>query len=219
MKIIRTLKITSDEFYDYLENDLLETANQTRSSGKVRFTRSNIRPGFKVSRETGQAYSRIDLMVREYVRGKVYAGTTKSVADTIDFSYTTEVREDGLCVVFEQRMHNYEAKKMNKFTRAWSDITYLRRMSNQLYDIQAKIIRVRNGEEEPKPLRPLGYETAKNVAEKVNEKHMSDKKAQKKAEKEKLKEVVVSVELAPDDPKAIKAAKRKEREARAQNQK
>ncbi|MCD8132164.1 MAG: DUF3284 domain-containing protein [Lachnospiraceae bacterium] len=213
---MRTLKITSDEFYDYLENDLLETANQTRSSGKVRFTRSNIRPGFKVSRETGAAYSRIDLTVREYVRGKTYAATTKSVADTIDLSYTTETKEDGLYVVFEQRMHNYEAKEMNKFLRAWSDITYLRRMSNQLYDIQSKITRIRNGEEEPKPLRPLGYETAKNVAEKVNEKHMSDKKAQKKAEKAKMKEVVVSVELAPDDPKAIKAAKRKEREARTQ---
>lgn len=143
MKIIRTLEITSDEFYNYLEQELLAIANKDRT-GKVAYTPADIRPGFKATRKTSkEELSAIDLIITEYVRGSCYKAKTKSIAETIEMAYLTKTVNDKLEVTFEQKMLHYEQKKMNRLLRGFSDALYLSRMSNALYDMQSAIIKAR----------------------------------------------------------------------------
>lgn len=142
MKIIRTLDITSDEFYDYLEQELLAIANKDRT-GKVAYKPSDIRPGFKATRRTKEEHSAIDLIITDYVRGSCYKAKTRSIAETIEMAYITKPSGDKLEVTFEQEMLHYGQKKMNRFLRGFSDAIYLSRMSNALYDMQTAIVKAR----------------------------------------------------------------------------
>lgn len=144
MKIIRTLKITSDEFYDYLENELLEIANKNRT-GKIAYTPANITAGFSTTKGEKESLSKIDLTITSYIRGSLYAADTASATGTSHLSYSTKETADGLEVTFEQILpdNSGKKKKRNRLLGGFSDALYLSRMSNSLYDIQNKIIKER----------------------------------------------------------------------------
>lgn len=142
MKIIRTLKLTSDEFYDYLENELLEIANQNCTRGTA-YTPEDINPGFKVTRGIKEAHQGVDLTITEYIRGCHYKAAITSLSGTTHLSYSTRQTDTGLETTFEQEMPNSVQKKKSRLFRGFSDAIYLSRMSNSLYDMQNKIIKDR----------------------------------------------------------------------------
>jgi len=182
MKIIRTLKITTDEFYDYLETVLTDQANAAPGhKGKIR--RSDIRTGFQMiqgpasgGQNGGQNAAQTRLIITDYVRGLRYCAESRTMTDTLAVAYHTTAKEEGLEVVYEQSILGYEeeAKKKNWFLRGFSEAIYLSRMSNSLYDIQNQIIRKREGITEKKPpslasrKEPLLYQLYKRSAEKKN---------------------------------------------------
>lgn len=142
MKIIRTLNITSDEFYDHLESKLLELANNTRT-GEAVYTPADLKAGFQISRGAKEASFQTSLTVTDYVRNHHYEATAESVAGTIQMSYRTEPGDEGLKVTFEQSSIDGREKKHGKLFRGFSDALFLSRMSNSLYDIQNEIMRKR----------------------------------------------------------------------------
>ena len=137
MKLTRILKITEKEFYDFLETDLLSNIRQC--TGKE-LSVKDIKKGLKYSKHEEDALTRIDVSILDYERGSTYKSITKSLADTITISFETEVVNDGLKIIFNQNLENFESKKQNKLLRLFSEAVYLGRMTDTLYDIQKKII-------------------------------------------------------------------------------
>ena len=62
------------------------------------------------------------------------------MADTITISFETELVDDGLKIVFNQHLEDFENKKQNKVLRMFSEAVYYGRMTDTLYDLQKKII-------------------------------------------------------------------------------
>jgi hypothetical protein len=174
MKIIRTLTITSDEFYDFLETSVLAQANASPASRK--FHRGDIRTGLRFAQ--GPAGARTTFVITDYVRGLRYCAQSCGVADTIFVSYHTNAKEEGLEVTYEQTIEGYEeaSSKKNRFLRGFSDAVYLSRMSNSLYDIQNKILNHRQGADPkktpslPQRREPILYQIYKKSVEKKEKK-------------------------------------------------
>ena len=72
MKLIRTFEITTDEFYDYLEAQLLEEISKTT---KKNVKKSVIKSGY--SYENKDARSKI--VIDKYVRGKIYQSAVRQL--------------------------------------------------------------------------------------------------------------------------------------------
>ena len=139
MKLIRTLHVTSDEFYSHLEKEFIRDAKKNANK-KI----SVIEKGLHYSMHGDDRYARIDFKVLEYQRGSLYSLQMKSYTDTITVVYRTKEVEDGLEVEFEQEIESEKHKKRNALSRKFSETVYLSRMSRTIYDIETAIIKERN---------------------------------------------------------------------------
>ncbi len=142
MKLIRTFPITIDEFYDFLESDLLANAATCTSRS---LSVNDIKKGFKYSKHDNNAHTRIDVTILDYQRHKHYKSKIKSIADTITIEYETRTCEKGLEITFNQHFESFETTRHNKFMELFSQAVYLGRMTDTLYDIERKIVNRREG--------------------------------------------------------------------------
>ncbi|MHC5375334.1 DUF3284 domain-containing protein [Enterococcus sp. LJL120] len=135
MKITRVLKVANDEFYDYLEDELLADLNVSHNSltGVKK-----IRKGLRYQKQDEQQ-TPVDITIEEYIRGEVYQATISTQYDTITISYETEKDPKGLKVDFTQSIESFQSKKHNKIMKAFSEGVYLGRMTDTLYKIQDSI--------------------------------------------------------------------------------
>lgn len=141
MKLIRTLEITSDEFFDHLECELIEMAN--KAGKKIKLT--DIKKGLKYNIRNESKYTNCEITLMEYERDYIYKSRIKSLEDTITLSYRIEKDPKGIKVTFDQNIASFENKKQNRLMKGWSEAVYLGRMSDTLYDIQKKCIQKREG--------------------------------------------------------------------------
>lgn len=146
MKLTRILKVTETELYDFLENDLLNNIYQCTNK---ELSSKDIKKGLKYTKHDESVYSRIDISILDYKRGKFYKSEIKSIADRITISFETEVIDNELKIVFNQHIEGFESKKHNKFMKMFSEAVYYGRMTDTLYDIQKKIITNRENFIEP----------------------------------------------------------------------
>lgn len=137
MKITRTLKVTSDAFYDYLEaqisKDILNNTSLQSPSVKIE-------KGLKYTINKNDIHTRKEFKVLEYIRGKAYKAQIKTISDTVTITYETEEIEEGLRVTLHQVVKSFEEKKQIRIMKAFSELIYLGRMSDTLYDIQKQIL-------------------------------------------------------------------------------
>ena len=140
MKLIRTFQITSDEFYSYLEEHLLEEIKKTTK-------KKNLSPSVLC---TGYSYDNKDarskVTITNYERGKIYQVTVSSYTQFVRVKYTTEETADGLKITFEQTTS--EDKNLNKkniLYRTWHNWVTFGRMSHTLYDMRTDIFNIREG--------------------------------------------------------------------------
>lgn len=142
MNLTRTIKVSEQEFYDYLENDLIATYNQC--TGKT-ITGADIKKGLNYSKNDNHTHARIDITIQDYRRGEHYQAKLKSMADTITISYRTRPVDNHLEIDFSQRIASFENERHNKAMKMFSEAVYFGRMSDTLFDIQKKIINRREG--------------------------------------------------------------------------
>ena len=138
MKLIRTLHISADEFYNYLEREFL---NDAKKNCDKKITK--LEKGLNFYKHAEDRYARIDIKVLDYKRGSIYALEMKSFTDTITISYKTKEVDEGLEVEFEQIIASEKNKKRNAISQKFSETVYLSRMSRTIYDIEAAIIKER----------------------------------------------------------------------------
>lgn len=139
MKITRTLKITADAFYDYLEEQISKDVmnNTSLHSPSVK-----IEKGLKYTINKHDIHTRKEFKVLEYIRGKAYKAQIKTISDTVTITYETEEVEEGLRVTLHQVIKSFEEKKQLRIMKAFSELIYLGRMSDTLYDIQKQILSI-----------------------------------------------------------------------------
>ena len=140
MKLTRTFNITSDEFYDYLEEQVL---NNIQKSSKRKVEKSAIKKGLTYDSKPAQCKVTID----EYKRGSVYQSTMRSMTSFICVTYHTEETKDGLKIDFEQFVsgHDDELDHKNFIVRSFYQWISFGRMSRTLYDMRNDILNKREG--------------------------------------------------------------------------
>jgi len=141
MKITRTLNITCDEFFDYLENQLLNIANNSLEDQEA-YTNSDIQEGFRII-QNGDNVNKLELIIENYVRGKSYSASVNSLTDAYQVSYTVNPIGDGIEVEYEQINLTKLFNAKTGFFAKWGEALYLSRMSNSLYDMQNAILKSR----------------------------------------------------------------------------
>ena len=136
MKLIRKLQITEDEFYDYLENDLLAPYQDINPD--VEFKKGAI---YTNNQEDPTA--QVTLEILDYKRYSHYKALVKSYTDNLIISYQTLSLDNGnIEIIFEQNIQSF--KRKNRFFSLFKESIYLGRMSDSLQDLQQKIIQKRN---------------------------------------------------------------------------
>lgn len=141
MKINRNLKITEKEFMDTL---LEEVAKSILEQTKKEILVSELKKGYKlVFRQKNDFVQRISFEVLDYKPYTYYASKRTSVNGTVSVYYTVTPTEEGINVVLEQEFPRN--KKTKKLFQMFSDIIYLGRMSDHLFDIQKKVIQKKEG--------------------------------------------------------------------------
>lgn len=130
MKIKRTLQISENEFYDYLEGELIR---------ECQLTKTKIEKGLNYKKTDPKTQLEISVFVINYIRGTLYEVKISSSYETYFLKYTTQENENGLEIQFEQHIESFEMKKQNRLMRLFSEGVYLGRMSDTLFDIQKKI--------------------------------------------------------------------------------
>lgn len=130
MKIKRTLQISENEFYDYLEGELIR---------ECQLTKTKIEKGLNYKKTDPKTQLEISVFVINYIRGTLYEVKISSSYETYFLKYTTQENENGLEIQFEQHIESFEIKKQNRLMRLFSEGFYLGRMSDTLFDIQKKI--------------------------------------------------------------------------------
>ena len=138
MKITRVLDVTKDEFYDYLESQLLSDIQ--KHSKEI----TQVKKGAAYTRFDEKTQSSISFEIEDYERGSSYRMKVKSPHDTYTVHYVTREVAKGLEVVFYQAIESFESTTQNKFLKLFSEAVYFGRMSDALFDIQKGISRNRN---------------------------------------------------------------------------
>lgn len=145
MKIIRDLKVTEDEFFDYLEDAFCRELEQ--ASGKHVHC-SQLKPGFTYVSKDKASSIRTTVEVVAYERGKHYETLTTSPSDTTRIYYEVEPSEKPGCihVVFCQETDSFERRRRTPL-KVFSEAVYLGRMAESLFNIQDTLIECRKIEE------------------------------------------------------------------------
>lgn len=128
MKVTRTIPVTSDEFYDCIENEVMQHTQSKKIHSGLTYNIFNKKSGINTT-----------IHIIEYTRHQCYSFTFSSLSENIIISYHTEETEDGLKIKMEQIIDGYETKKMNKIFKWFSDGVYLGRMTDTIFEMQKKI--------------------------------------------------------------------------------
>ncbi len=160
MKLVRTFEISSDEFYNYLEEHILEDIKKTTNK---RVSKRDLKSGYTYSNKPADT----KITIEEYERGHIYQTIAKSKTSYMRVSYVTKETKDGLEIEFEQYIKGDEKlKEKNKLYQTWHNWITFGRMSRTLYDMRTDIINLRDGIKPVKQQQPEHYKTLKKVLRK-----------------------------------------------------
>lgn len=162
MKLIRTFQITADEFYDFLEEQLLLDIEKTINRA---VTAKELKKGFRYEKKQANTV----ITIEEYKRNEVYSTTAKSRTDFITVTYRTKDTKEGLEITFEEYLSSYDSirDKKNPLSRGLHDWITFGRMSRTLYDMRSDILNRREGIKTKKPQQP---EVMKGLRKKLEKK-------------------------------------------------
>lgn len=140
MKIIRELQVTSDEFYDFLENEFLNQINQADNQTKKI---DRLKKGLRYSKLSDNVYTKTDYEILDYRRHETYVIQISSHSEKTITSYKTKPRAKGLEVTLEQEQNKLTKNSKSKLIKWMGELLYFGRLSENLYKIQGEIEKAR----------------------------------------------------------------------------
>ena len=144
MRIVRTLKISADEFFDYLEEQVVAQIARANADDAKSVDASAIKTGFTYTSHADDPYRRTIMEILEYDRGARYATRTVTLGDTVTMSYDVMPCDKGIKVTYIQDMESFNKKKRGLF-RGFSEAVYLGRMGEALFSMEDRILRRKEG--------------------------------------------------------------------------
>ena len=140
MKIIRELQVTSDEFYDFLENEFLNQINQADNQTKKI---DRLKKGLRYSKLSDNVYTKTDYEILDYRRHETYVIQISSHSEKTITSYKTKPCAKGLEVTLEQEQNKLTKNSKSKLIKWVGELLYFGRLSENLYKIQVEIEKTR----------------------------------------------------------------------------
>ena len=140
MKIIRELQVTSDEFYDFLENEFLNQINQADNQTKKI---DRLKKGLRYSKLSDNIYTKTDYEILDYRRHETYVIQISSHSEKTITSYKTKPCAKGLEVTLEQEQNKLTKNSKSKLIKWVGELLYFGRLSENLYKIQGEIEKTR----------------------------------------------------------------------------
>ena len=140
MKIIRELQVTSDEFYDFLENEFLNQINQADNQTKKI---DRLKKGLRYSKLSDNIYTKTDYEILDYRRHETYFIQISSHSEKTITSYKTKPCAKGLEVTLEQEQNKLTKNSKSKLIKWMGELLYFGRLSENLYKIQGEIEKTR----------------------------------------------------------------------------
>ena len=140
MKIIRELQVTSDEFYDFLENEFLNQINQADNQTKKI---DRLKKGLRYSKLSDNVYTKTDYEILDYRRHETYVIQISSHSEKTITSYKTKPCSKGLEVTLEQEQNKLTKNSKSKLIKWMGELLYFGRLSENLYKIQGEIEKAR----------------------------------------------------------------------------
>ncbi|AEB07668.1 hypothetical protein Corgl_1569 [Coriobacterium glomerans PW2] len=142
MRIVRTLDITSDEFFDYLEQRLLTEIEHATGE---RHAPSVLKAGFRYVSDPDDRYRRAEVRILAYVRGIEYRLSSVTATDDVTIGYRIEPHAGGIEVTYTQEIGSDLTSSQGPLMRGFSQAVYLSRMAQSLMAIQDAILDARDG--------------------------------------------------------------------------
>ena len=140
MKIIRELQVTSDEFYDFLENEFLNQINQADNQTKKI---DRLKKGLRYSKLSDNVYTKTDYEILDYRRHETYVIQISSHSEKTITSYKTKPCAKRLEVTLEQEQNKLTKNSKSKLIKWMGELLYFGRLSENLYKIQGEIEKTR----------------------------------------------------------------------------
>ena len=140
MKIIRELQVTSDEFYDFLENEFLNQINQADNQTKKI---DRLKKGLRYSKLSDNVYTKTDYEILDYRRHETYVIQISSHSEKTITSYKTKPCAKGLEVTLEQEQNKLTKNSKSKLIKWVGELLYFGSLSENLYKIQGEIEKTR----------------------------------------------------------------------------
>lgn len=140
MKIIRELQVTSDEFYDFLENEFLNQINQADNQTKKI---DRLKKGLRYSKLSDNVYTKTDYEILDYRSHETYVIQISSHSEKTITSYKTKPCAKGLEVTLEQEQNKLTKNSKSKLIKWVGELLYFGRLSENLYKIQGEIEKTR----------------------------------------------------------------------------
>ncbi|AVW10088.1 DUF3284 domain-containing protein [Lactiplantibacillus paraplantarum] len=137
MQIIRTLNVTSTEFYNWLEKQLL--AEIQTATGQV-LAATSIKKGLTYTKSTTKSAAQLKIMIDDYQRGIKYQMTAISPLDTVTVTYLTTAKGAQTTVTFLEEIDSYQPQRHHWLLRTFSQTLLLGRMSDNLLQLEQQII-------------------------------------------------------------------------------
>lgn len=140
MKIIRTISITSQEFFEELCQNLCKTANVGLPKEEM-ITMEELMKGKTVIRNKNNVFKKdrftIDAIIpNQYMKGHISSAIEESV-----FEYQVESLQDGCTVTSILEVNKKLEKEKSKAGKIWEEALTSSRMVNEIKDIEKKVLK------------------------------------------------------------------------------
>ncbi len=182
MKVVRPLRITSDEFFDYLEEGI-ERDLLLVHADEEDYEPEPLAAGLTYVKNPDERYLRTEVEILAYERGRIYQSHSVSFNDDVVVTYEVEPTKEGIKVTFTQMSESIEEKRrtQNVLMRGFSDAIHLGRMGESLVTLQYKLIDAREGTQKQPGVEELQQQRNQQRLEHLAE--IQERRAAKRARK------------------------------------
>ena len=152
MKVIRNLEITAGEFFSVV---LEELAAEIKSMSGTDCATADLREGFVYVHKPDDAAMKVVFEIVEYQEEKLYKAVRSAAEGDLSITYEVVPNEKGITVTFTYENTTPAGKAKKGIFGAFSQIVFLSRMTDRLFDIQRTVINRKEGFTEWKSGSPL----------------------------------------------------------------
>ena len=152
MKVIRDLEISASEFFGVVLEEL--AAEVASLSGKD-CTSADLHEGYTYIHNPDDVSTKVVFEIVEYQEEKLYKAVRSSAEGDLTIIYDVVPNDKGITVTFTYENTTPAGQQKKGIFGAFSQIIFLSRMTDKLFDIQRTVINRREGFTERKSTNPL----------------------------------------------------------------